>query len=61
MSGVCLEVFWWVSKWCLVVGSRLSAGYLEGVWKVSARNKECVQRVSKLLDENSLGQIFFDH
>ena len=63
MSGGCLEGFWWVSKWCLEVGWRVSAGYLEGVWKVSdsARYKECAWRVSKILDQNSLGKIFLDH
>ena len=63
MSGGCLEGFWWVSKWCLEVGWRVSAGYLEGVWKVSdsARYKDCAWRVSKILDQNSLGKIFLDH
>ena len=43
VPGGCLEGFWWVYKWCLEVGLRVSAGYLEGVWKVSdsARSGEC--------------------
>ena len=46
-----------------MVGWRVSAGYLEGVWEVSdsARYKDCVWRVSKMLDQNSLGKIFPDH
>ena len=70
----CLKGFWRVPRECRegvwkVFGGylngvwRLVGGCLQGIWKVSdsARYKECAWRVSKILDQNSLGKIFLDH